>query len=57
MRSYKPWNDFVLQVTNEQQDIYVLYVLSQASVHGLSQLKPKKSGVGPYTENLLEHLN
>ena len=56
MTSYKPWNDFVLQVTNEQH-MYILYILSQASVHGLSQLKPKKSGVGPYTENLLEHLN
>ena len=32
-------------------------VKSRASAHGRSQLKPKKSGVGPYTENLLESLN
>ena len=32
-------------------------VKSRASAHGRSQLKPKKSGVGPYMENLLERLN
>ena len=32
-------------------------VLSRASAHGRSQLKPEKSGVGPYTENLLERWN
>ena len=32
-------------------------VKSRASVHGCSQLKPKKLGVGPYTENMLERLN
>ena len=32
-------------------------VKSRASAHRRSQLKPKKSGVGPYTKNLLECLN
>ena len=29
-------------------------IVSQASAHGGSQLKPEKSGVGPYTEEVLE---
>ena len=29
-------------------------MVSQASAHGRSQLKPKKSEVGPYTEKVLE---
>ena len=32
----------------------LLPVLSRASAHGRSQLKPEKSGVGPYTEEVLE---
>ena len=28
-----------------------------SSAHGCSQFKPKKSGAGPYTENLVERLN
>ena len=32
-------------------------VKSRASAHGHSQLKPPKSRVGPYTENLLKRLN
>ena len=32
-------------------------VKSRPSAHGCSQLKPKKLGVAPYTENLLERLN
>lgn len=31
-------------------------VLSQASTHKRLQSKPKKSGEGPYTENLLKRL-
>ena len=35
--------------------IYI--VKSRASAHGRSQLKPQKTGVGPYMKNLLERLN
>ena len=32
--------------------VFSITVLSRASTHGRSQLKPEKSGVGGYTEDL-----